>query len=74
VTHILPLPPRSGYLTNTGRRATAAAMIDAADGSVTDGLYVADVLDLLAGTVLRLANLDDNDARAVLAALWRAER
>ena len=57
-------------LSTSGRRALAASMVDTAGGQVSDGLYVAELLDLLSGVVLRLAHLSDDDARAVLATLW----
>jgi hypothetical protein len=66
----IPLPPPSGFLAVSGRRAVAAEMVDAASGHVTDGLFAAELLDLLAGVVLRLAGVDDNAARSILAALW----
>ena len=68
----IPLPPPSGFLAVSGRRALAAEMVDAASGHVTDGLYVAELVDLISGVVLRLAGVGDDDARAVLAALWDA--
>jgi hypothetical protein len=57
-------------LSTSGRRALAASIIDAAGGQVTDGLYVAELLDALSTVVLRLAHLSDDDARVVLATLW----
>jgi hypothetical protein len=66
----IPVPPPSGYLTTSGRRAVAAEMIDTAGGNVTDGLYASELLDLLAGVVLRLAGVDDEAARSILASLW----
>ncbi len=68
----IPVPPPSGYLAVSGRRALAAGMVEAASGHVTDGLYAAELLDLLSGTVLRLAGVDDDGFRAILATLWRA--
>ena len=66
----IPVPPPTGYLTVSARRALAAEMIDTSGGAVTDGLYAADLLDLLSGVVLRLAGVDDDAGRATLAALW----
>lgn len=72
----IPVPPPTGYLAASGRRAMAAGMVDTAGGAVTDGLYIAEALDLLSGTLLRLAGVDDDAGRTTLAALWadRAER
>jgi len=69
----IPLPPPSGFLAVSGRRAVAAEMVDAASGHVTDGLFVAESLDLVSGVLLRLAGVDDNAGRAVLATLWDAQ-
>jgi hypothetical protein len=66
----IPVPPPSGYLATSGRRAVAAEMVDTAGTHITDGLYVAELLDLLAGVVLRLAGVDDAAARSILASLW----
>jgi hypothetical protein len=70
VTDILPVPPPSEYIATSGRRALAAEMINTAGGAITDGLYATELLDLIAGVVLRLAGRDDAAARAVVAALW----
>ena len=57
-------------LAPSGRCALAAQMVDTSGSAITDGMYVAELLDLLSGVVLRLAGVDDDDARAVLASLW----
>jgi hypothetical protein len=69
---MIPLPPRSGFLATSGRRAMAAEMVDTAGSAITDGVFVAEALDLLSGVLLRLAGVDDAAARSVLAALWDA--
>jgi hypothetical protein len=51
----------------------AAGMVNAASGHVTDGLYAAELLDLLSGVVLCLAGVDDAAGRSVLAALWMVD-
>jgi len=64
-------PQRSPVpLAPSGRRALAAQMVDTSGSAITDGMYAAEVLDLLSGVVLRLAGVDDDAARAVLASLW----
>jgi hypothetical protein len=69
----IPLPPPSGFLAVSGRRALAAEMVDTAGSAVTDGMYAAELIDLLSGVVLRLAGVDDSAARAVLGTLWDAQ-
>jgi len=60
------------FLAPVDRREHAAGMVDAAAGYVTDGLYVASVLDAVSFAVLGLAGLDADQCRAVLDVLWRA--
>ena len=72
MSNMIPLPPRSGFLATSGRRAMAAEMVDTAGSAITDGVFVAEALDLLSGVLLRLAGVDDAAARSVLAALWDA--
>lgn len=60
---LVPLAP-------SGRRALTAQMVDTSGSAIVDGLYVAEALDLLSSVLLRLAGVDDNAARAVLASLW----
>ena len=59
------------FLAPADRREQAAGMVDAAGGYVSDGLYVASVLDAVSFAVLDLAGLDADQSRAVLGALWR---
>ena len=68
-----PIPPVP-QLATSGARARVAAMVDAAGTGATDGLYVADLLDALSATVLALAFVPADDARAILGALWSADR
>jgi hypothetical protein len=70
VSDSIPVPPTTGYLATSGRRAMAAEMVDAAGSAVTDGLFVAEAVDLLSGVLLRLAGVDDDAGRVVLASLW----
>jgi hypothetical protein len=58
-------------LTPSARRMLVASMVTRANVAV-DGLLVADALDGTAGAILRVAGMDDDTARAVLAQLWTA--
>ena len=61
------------HLSEHARRALAASMIrQTTDGEVDAlaAITLADVLDGVCAAVLRSAGLEDDEARAVLAALW----
>ena len=60
------------HLSTEGRRAAAAAALNAATDELDPlaAVTFADVLDGVSAGVLRAAGVDDEEARAILALLW----